>query len=119
MSFFVPQFFKEQFTLKRYEAGAYVDGKWAPGAIECSSLRVDSSIQPVRERELQYLPEGQRNREAIVIYTATEIRTLNEGANLPPDIVEARGKEYEVARVWYHTTPWTHYKAICFLVDGK
>ena len=119
MSFFVPQFFKEQFTLKRFDAGDYVAGVWVPGALECSAVKVDSAIQPIRDREIQYLPEGKRNREAIVIYTATEIRTLNEGANLPPDIVTARGKDYEVSRVWYHTTPWTHYKAICFLVDGS
>lgn len=118
MSLFIPQFFKESFTLKRYGAGSYVAGEWVPGALIDSELRIDSSIQPIREREIQYLPEGRRNREAIVIYTDTEIRTLDEGANLPPDIVFARGKSYEVARVWYHTTPWLHYKAICFLVDG-
>jgi len=119
MSFFVPQFFKETFTRKRYAAGAYVDGVWIPGALASSTVRTESSIQPIRDREIQYLPEGKRNREAIVIYTALDIRTLDEGANLPPDIVEARGKDYEVARVWYHTTPWSHYKAICFLVDGQ
>lgn len=119
MSFFVPQFFKETFTLNRYAAGSYVNGAWVPGALASSTVEANSSIQPIREREIQYLPEGKRNREAIVIYTDQNIRTLDEGANLPPDIVAARGKLYEVARVWYHTTPWTHYKAICFLVDGS
>ncbi len=119
MSFFVPQFFKETFTLNRYLAGAYVNGLWVGGKQESSTPNIESSIQPIRDREIQYLPEGQRNREAIVIYTSTDIRTEDEGANLPPDLVEARGKVYQVARVWYHTTPWTHYKAICFLVDGS
>lgn len=119
MSFFVPQFFRETYTRERYNAGAYVAGRWVEGSLADSSADAKGSIQPVRDREIQYLPEGKRNREAIVIYTANEIRTEDEGASLPPDIVVTRGKRFEVARVWYHTTPWTHYKAICFLVDGS
>jgi len=118
MGFFVPQFFRETYTRERYLSGAYVDGRWIAGVLADSIIDVKASIQPVRDRELQYLPEGRRNKEAIVIYTASEVRTENEGDNLPPDIVLARGKSYQVARVWYHTTPWTHYKAICFLIDG-
>lgn len=119
MSFFVPQFFRETYTRERYLAGTYVAGRWVEGALADSSVDAKGSIQPIRDREIQYLPEGRRNREAIVIYTAKDIRTEDEGAGLPPDIVLSRGKQFQVSRVWYHTTPWTHYKAICFLVDGS
>ncbi len=118
MSFFVPQFFRETYTRERYDIGFYVNGKWQAGALANTTNDYKGSIQPVRDRELQYLPEGRRNKEAIVIYTAANLNTLDEGAKMPPDIVVTRGKRYEVARTWHHTTPWNHVKAICFLIDG-
>lgn len=94
----------EAITVTRAAAGSYVSGRFVAGE---STVYPDAAgnIQPMGGRELQQLPEGDREREPAKIYTAFALENK--------DIVtRASGKQYEVQAV----EDWTkfkqpHYKA--------
>jgi len=104
-------------TITRRAAGSYVDGRWAGGA--SSSLSIVASVQPDRPRpdELLHLPEGDRAREGLRLYTATEVRTANETNNTPADMVTWAGEQWEVVKVEKWPASIAHYKALCLRVS--
>ena len=90
-------------TVTRAAAGTYVLGRFVPGAAQVIDGQ-RGNIQPLTGKELQQLPEGDRQREAKKIYTAF---ALQNG-----DVVRAGGVDYEVQAV----EDWTafalpHFKA--------
>ena len=58
-------------------------------------------MQPLKGKEVENLPEGKRNREAIRIYTdlLADIRPAIENSNQNGDLVSIFGKEYEIVAV--------------------
>jgi len=59
------------------------------------------------------LPEGRRNRETYLIYTSTELMSVDVNGQLNPDIVVLNGNDFEIIQV----EPWqngiySHYKAV-------
>ncbi len=96
--------FKKPFTLTRGTASTFSKGRAAKGVV---TVTIESgSIQALREEELLQLPEGQRNKGAIVIYTepGLVLLSLNETDNIPADIIEFNGQKYEVQIV----EDWTY-----------
>ena len=88
--------FKKAFKLTRRTATTFVKGRAVKGS--ATTTDEEGSVQALRQEELLQLPEGQRNRGAIVIYTETTLPlyTLNEVTNVPADIIEYNGQLYEV-----------------------
>lgn len=91
------------------------NGTWTKGQFTASattSFNILASIQPLSGNEMQSLPEGRREKEAIRLYTSTELKIAAEGgANA--DVVTIAGKDYEVIAVY----PWrngilNHFKVI-------
>lgn len=82
-----------RFTVTR-PSGSYVAGRWVEGA--ATILEITASIQPATPKELQRLPEGDRTRDVIAIWTTTELR-VGEGAQA--DRVSYGGATYEVQAV--------------------
>lgn len=78
------------YTVTRRAAGAYVDGRYQPGAT--STVEIVASVQPVTGRTLQDLPEGQRGEETRVVYTETEIRS--HGPGIEPDRITLDGETW-------------------------
>lgn len=84
-------------TVKR-AGGAFVSGRWQAGAAE--EIGIDASVQPATAKELERLPEGQRTRETLAVYTTTELRIAAPGQ--AADRLEHDGVTYEVQSV----EPW-------------
>lgn len=103
-------------TVTRSAAGGYVSGRWSAGAT--STFDVTASIQPVKLRhdELQHLPEGDRNRSAIRVYTATELHSESEAGGTLADFVTWDGEQWEIFKVDIWTLGITHYKALALRV---
>lgn len=68
-------------------------------------LPMTGNVQPAGPRELERLPEGERDRETLVIYTRAPLRVGDEGTGTAADIVVYGGARYTVSAV----EPWPGY----------
>ena len=112
--------FKKAFKLTRRTATAFNKGRAVKGSTTITDE--EGSIQAVNQEELLQLPEGKRNRGAIVIYTepSLPLLSLNEETNTPADIIEFSGQLYEVqiADDWTYLSIG-HNKSIATRVERK
>lgn len=100
--------------LIRSAPGSYDKGRYVPGAT--TELEIVASVQPAGGRDLQRLPEGQRTRETIAVWSPNEIRTANDAAGAAADRIEWQGRTYEVQLV----EPWVpgqYWRAIAAKMD--
>ena len=66
-------------SLKRYATGARnSDGGWTPGATTTTTIQ--ASVQPLTERELASLPEGERQKDWRKILTTEALVVGRQGA---------------------------------------
>lgn len=104
------------YSITRHAAGSYASGRWVAGGT--TLLTIMASVQQDRPRpdELLHLPEGYRAREAVRIYTETELRTANEANGTLADFLTHKGESWEVVKVeaWGHGI--LHYKATALRV---
>jgi hypothetical protein len=92
--------------IRRKAPGQYVNGYWQEGAGEL--FQIKASVQPMRGTEMEMLPEGRRQSQAVKLYTNTQLQTVDDSN---PDTLQAFGSSYEVLSV----EPWqsnvlSHYK---------
>ena len=87
-----------QLDLTRSAPGSYVNGKWVEGTT--SVVTIKANVQPViKSTDLSMLPEGDRAKAALEIYSPDEIRMLKEGTNgYIADRFTWNGEEYEVMK---------------------
>lgn len=109
------EIFRRDLSVRRFAAPVLdaATGRYTEG-VE-STVEISASFQPLSRSELEFLPEGRREEHAYKIYTATELRTLQDGTN--PDRVVIDGVDYEV----YSRLPWrnsiiNHYKFLVMKV---
>jgi hypothetical protein len=90
--------FGETLTVKRRSAaGSFVSGRWVDAAE--SSFSAVMSVQPLGDKELLLLEEGQRTRRTLKGYTSALLKTGDKAAKTSPDRVLYDGAEFEVQRV--------------------
>jgi hypothetical protein len=91
--------------------GAYINGIWVKNILP-SPISFKASIQPLRAREMEMLPEGRRNGCSYRLYSSTFLNTVEQnGSN--PSLVDIEDELYEV----YSRASWAngiipHYKYI-------
>lgn len=100
-------------VVTRPTAGTFVAGLYVAGAP--TTFNITASVQPLRAREMEMLPEGRRSSAAFRVYTDVLLRTVNQEN---PDRVTLFGEVYEVLSV----EPWqnqilNHYKAVLVKLD--
>lgn len=101
------------YTVTRYGAGSYSNGGATLGS--SSTFTIRASVQPATGRELQRLPEGERVRDWLAIWTPTLLRT-QEGSSAP-DRISIDGYTYEVAIVDDWMSEGGYCKAIAQRLD--
>jgi hypothetical protein len=101
-------------SIRRLASGAYVDGTWQ-AEIVTSTFDIRASVQPLKPKEMETLPEGRRNSQAYRIYTDIELHTTR---HQNPDRVELFGEEFEIlsVAVWQNGII-SHYKAIAVKLE--
>lgn len=75
---------------------------------------ITANVQPANGIELQDLPEGRHGRDTIKIYTAVELKTVDDQSRTQPDQIKYDGKTYQIDRVWNRTS---HFKALATKVE--
>jgi hypothetical protein len=111
--------FGTTYTVRRYASGSLVKGRWVPDA-SYTETEIIASIQPMSGRERELLPEGERTKEIIRIYTKHGLRQAMEKNNVKGDQVSYKGRMYEVKRVDTWDFDWNnmaHFKAMATLVE--
>lgn len=76
-------------------------------AATASTFTITASVQPLRGRELQRLPEGLRVAERRKLYTSTSLKVI--GA---PDVVSIDGDDWEVESVENYSQLGNYYKVV-------
>ncbi len=107
----------EDITRRRFTtAGATrgADRRYVPGAPVDSTI--SASVQPLRGREVETLPEGERQKDWQKVYTAADLRTADQhagGVGGAADQLIVGGITYEVRQVWpwRSVSPIPHFKA--------
>ena len=97
-------------TLRRYAVGSRGDdGRWTPGAT--TDTTIQASVQPLTERQLASLPEGERQTDQRRVYTETALIVGRQGAETQGDRLswDSGASWYEVrqADTWYAVLPHT------------
>ena len=100
----------------RFAAGYTVNGRSVPGAP--IPFTIYAVIEPLAGRELLILPEGERSKESVKIYTDTRLQTINETGMIKADRVSWQGRQFEVrnVKIWSDGED-TFYQAVCVLIE--
>ena len=81
-------------TIKRETGGGYIDGLWVTGTF--LTFKTIGSPQPASAKELQILPEGDRDKDVFKFITKKPLRALSDRDNISADIVIFKGAEYTI-----------------------
>ena len=102
-------------TLTSWAAGSYVNRRWVAGASSTSTI--SASVQPAGPRDLMHLPEGDRTKGAVKIYTDSELSEGDESQGFDPDQITWNGEQWEVQQVWRNALGIGHHKAMAVRVE--
>jgi hypothetical protein len=100
----------EEVTLTSWAAGTRTAGRWTDGASSTATIR--ASVQPAGPRDLLHLPEGDRTKGAVKIYTDSELSEGDESLALVPDELTWNGEQWQVQKVWRHALGIGHHKGL-------
>lgn len=84
----------EIITVTRTTGGDYVDGLWVAGIP--STFKTLASVQQPTPKQLEVLPEGERNKDNRVFISKKEIRTSSDTLKLEADKITYKGTEYKI-----------------------
>lgn len=68
---------KTPVTILRHSEGSYVDGEWVEGA-ETSTI-IQANVHPFSDYQVMMLPESDRTKSWVWLFTADEVRIKKEG----------------------------------------
>lgn len=106
----------ESITVTRYKKGAYHKGRFRQGA--SVQLKIPAVVIPIKGQELLKLPEGQRTKEGIKVYTKDPLKTADDTEKTSADILCLRGKDYEVQDVQqWHSVDLPHYRSLAVKIE--
>lgn len=100
--------------LLRASVGAWVDGRWTPGARAPVSLT--ASVQPFMD-DTESLPEGQRSRQMLNVWSTSAMRPVRRKEGTPGDIIVHDGAHYEVEEFLDWARNGNYWQARCVKVE--
>lgn len=88
--------------IERVDAGSYVNGRWVEG--QKTLVEVCGNVQPLRFHEVMQMPESDRTKEWIKIYSAQEMFTAQEGLvnGRQADIILWEGKKFKTMQARHY-----------------
>lgn len=87
---------KVSLTLSRYALGSFSTGDYVKASP--TTVVVQANVQPMKDREILQMPEADRTKIWLKVYSASEIRSNKEGA-YDADRFEWQGDTFQVERV--------------------
>lgn len=95
--------FRKTYTVKRMTGGNFINGRYVDNH-EPEMLSISASVQSASSYNLgiiqAHLPEGKSISDSRILYTSTELKTVNVAENINADIVIINDKEFEVIKCW-------------------
>lgn len=89
---------KVPITIQRMGEGGWEGGRWKEGVAE--PIEIEAHVQPANMQTLLLLPESERTKQAIRVFSVEEIRTAREGdGGWQADIIEWNNDTYRVMKV--------------------
>jgi hypothetical protein len=102
-------------------AGSYVDGIWVEPVRTNSTII--ASVQPMTPKEVMLLPEGDRQKEAMKLYSTYQFKTQKDGTMETSDYVLIDGRTYMVIActdfVVHNAMKIRYYRGDCVSVNPK
>lgn len=99
-------------------AGGYVDGEWIPAQVRAEVIR--ANIQPSTfSYRTQLLPSGDREKEAINIFSNEWLYTSRKGNKKVRDVVVYRGAQWEVVVAKPYGNFGQHCEALAIKLDEE
>lgn len=99
-------------TVLRASPGEWVKGKWVAGTV--TSVNIEANVQPLKGSELTILPESDRTKESIKVYSVETLKTLEEVSQEEADVVVWEGKKFKAVKAMTYTMGvLDHTKTIC------
>lgn len=103
----------ESFVRIRRELPATVigpDGRPTP-VTDYSLLDFDGTRDPLPNEYLALLPEGERKRGVMLLYTETELRSIDDNRQVVSDYIFVDGELWEVRETEFYPRIIPHYEA--------
>lgn len=97
--------------VSRSAAGAYVNGRFVQPV--ASSFAIDAVVLPSGPKELEQLPENERTKESITVYSTTLLQSSDVSGQLPADVVSWAGRSWRVRLVEDYIVHANYMRAIC------
>jgi type 1 glutamine amidotransferase len=95
--------------------GAMVSGRWVAGASTAETIR--ASVQPAGPRDLLHLPEGDRTKAAVKIYTDGDLSEGNEALQTLPQLLTWNSEQWQIQKVWRHALGIGHHKGLAMRLE--
>lgn len=64
-------------NILRSTAGSYINGEWVEGTE--TTVPIEANVQPFSDYQYMILPEADRTKQWVWVFSSSEIRTLKEG----------------------------------------
>ena len=93
---------REPFRVIRPMGGVDVKGEYQRNPPQ--DFPATGAIQQADPKMLEKLPEGERSKEALIVFTETELRNVRAAKNGEADILKMRGSEWRVMLL----ADWSH-----------
>jgi len=100
-------------TVKRRAVGSWADGIFTRGAETLISM--EAIVQPSGKKQLDKLPENERTRDAINVWTRAKLLISSVEDQQAADVVTWNGKDYEVLAV----EDWTEQAQYCLSICAR
>lgn len=84
-------------TVDRQSVGSFVDGIWVPGVTTVFKSLI--SVQQPDAKELQLLPEGERQKDIRKFISTKALKTADQKTQTPSDLVNYKGAQYKIIKV--------------------
>jgi len=105
-------------VIRNNVGGTWSNGLYTKGAT--TEISIEGSVQPVNGEDLLNLPEAQRSKGVLKIFTDVKLYTVSTKNNFMADILEYKGDKYEVQEVKdYSDYFFSHYRAILTKVEDN
>ena len=103
--------------LERHSPSKWVDGEFVEGSVKIVPIK--ANIQPsTLSYRTQLLPSGDRDREAIAIYSNQWVNVSSKGDNpISPDVILYRGARWEVVVTKPYGNFGRHCEALALKLD--
>lgn len=107
------------YDVTRRAAATIANGLAVPGST--STFEIEASIQPITGATIEGAPEGRRPQEMRVVYTTTELRTVDDASGVDADLIDYKGETWEViaTEIWPNLSGGEFCRAFIARVAGR